>query len=137
MRWRISTFIPRRKEIPASNTYLFPFENVVFGMTFHPNLKASGFPFFQQPQQMGALLEESGSLPVEPQRGPLRTARNLRLTSPSSPATAPPSAPRRSRPTGSPTRPTASEAPAHRPHAARSDPVGQLVWALAVPRSPC
>ncbi|KAF6284815.1 replication termination factor 2 [Rhinolophus ferrumequinum] len=74
---------------------------------------------------------------MEPQRGPLPTARSLRLTSPSSPPTALPSAPRRSQPTGSPTRPTASEAPARRPHAARSDPVGQLVWALAVPRSPC
>ncbi|XP_030165205.1 replication termination factor 2 isoform X3 [Lynx canadensis] len=61
-------------------------------------------------QQTGALREKSGSLCAEPQRGPSPTVKNLKLTSPSSLRTAPPSAPRRSRPTGSPTRPTASEA---------------------------
>ncbi|XP_054397430.1 replication termination factor 2 isoform X2 [Pongo abelii] len=61
-------------------------------------------------QQMRALLEKLGSLRVEPQRGPSLTVKNQRPTSPSLPLTAPPSAPRRSLPTGSPTRPTASEA---------------------------
>nr|AAP73812.1 SHUJUN-3 [Homo sapiens] len=59
---------------------------------------------------MRALLEKLGSLRVEPQRGPSLTVKNRRPTSPSLPLTAPPSAPRRSLPTGSPTRPTASEA---------------------------
>lgn len=111
----------RRREIPGNNTSRFPLEDVVFGMTFRPSIKASGFPFFQQ-QQMQALPEKLGSPPVEPQSGPLLPARSQKLTSPSSPPTAPPSAPRRSPPTGSPTRPTASEALACRPHAACSFP---------------
>ncbi|XP_032317309.1 replication termination factor 2 isoform X1 [Camelus ferus] len=66
-------------------------------------------------QQMGALLEKPGSLRVERQRGPLPTVRSRKLTSPFSQLTALPSAPRRSQPTGSPTRPTASEARAAPP----------------------
>uniref|UniRef100_A0A452RSJ2 Uncharacterized protein n=1 Tax=Ursus americanus TaxID=9643 RepID=A0A452RSJ2_URSAM len=75
---------------------------------------------------MGALLEKSGSLCVEPQRGPLPIAKNRKLTSPFSRLIAPPSAPRRSQPTGSPTRPTASEARA-------ALLATQAVWALLGP----
>lgn len=74
---------------------------------FRPSLTPRLCPSLQRARAPRA---GPGGHPAGPRRGRRPPARSRRRTGPCSPATAPPSAPGRSRPTGSPTRPTASEA---------------------------